>query len=382
MAKRKTNAVLATEVAELTKKLKDVEDGKSIKRFTIPEEITDPYAKLVYALSDLAGHVERLAEADDTGGSGDFGYSFTSVFDMIDQVRPLLHERGLYMSGAMLLDDDHHSRMKFTTRNGAEGTDLRMPHEWTIENYFGAKKTITVLGEARDTTDKATGKAFTASQKIALRSFCGLSTGDPEDSEQDSIESVGANPERRAQPPRQQDSYGVKITPELGVCPIHDAPFVPPTQKAANAGHGASHKDGDKWCQYGDVRQGFETEVGPMIRTKLGDLETWVRWLGINAEKAQLVHIAKFPRKLGDYRPQDWFYIKKVLSEMPDVQAKLDEGEDGSEFCDQPLADGKPCRLIEGHPDYIAHSPAPSLQEIKDAKEAKEDEDGAEDETS
>lgn len=351
--------------------------------FVIPEDITDPENKLVYALADLAGFVTRLSERNETGGAGDFHYSFTSVFDMIDQVRPLLHERGLYMSGTMLLDSDQHVRTKFTTSSNREGTDLRLPVEWTIENYYGARHEIIVLGEARDTTDKATGKAFTASQKIALRSFCGLSTGDPEDPEQDHVETSGASAPAPAQGRESGKSYATKITEWLGICPIHDMPFIPPSKKAAEAGHGASHKDGDGWCQYNEIRQGHETEVGPMIKLKLATMENWIAWLKINAQAANLVYIEKNPRKLGDYRPQDWHFIRKALDAMPEKDDKLEPEE--SSFCEhEVMTPGTDevlgvCRLLAGHPDYIMHNHAPTLDEIKDAKDAKEDEEGSTD---
>lgn len=370
---------LATDSLDNSKKLVEELSKRpsSPASFMIPEDITDPEQKLTYALSDLAGHVERLSKRDETGGSGDFRYTFTSIFDMIDQVRPLLFERGLYMWGTMALESDQYVRTKFTTGSNREGTDLRLPVEWTIENYYGASLSITVLGEARDTTDKATGKAFTASQKIALRSFCGLSTGDPEDTEQESIESLGAGAPAKAQGGSTANQRGVRITKALGVCPIHDVPFVPPSKKAQESGFGASHKEGDGWCQYGEVREGYEAEVGPMIKAKLGDLATWVTWLEVNASAANLTYIAAMPRKVGGYRPQDWHFIRKALEAMPEKDGESVVEEEQS-FCEV-LVDDKPCRLVAEHPDYIAHSAKPTLQEIQDAKDAKADEGGSED---
>ncbi len=376
MAKRRTLKIADAEIVELKEKLGIADIAKP---FVIPDDITEPYAKLIYALSDLAGHIERLAEDDDTGGSGDFGYSFTSVFDMIDQVRPLLHERGLYMSGTMKLESDEHVRAKFMTSKQKEGTDLRIPIEWTIENYFGAEKTVTILGEARDTTDKSTGKAFTASQKIALRSLCGLSTGDPEDTEQDSIESTGASSERPAQG-QQSGSRDSAPTELFGVCPIHDgAKFFPPTQKALDAGHSASHKVSDnEFCDYGEVRQGHESEVAPLIRQKFGEVDAYVIWA-----KALDIGWFRYIQKIGvgkfsAYRPQDWANLKIEFDEMSDAQQSLTEVAKemaGETFCGEVVGsaeDGKPCRLVAGHPEDIEHSASPTLAEIEEAKAAVE----------
>ena len=394
---------LATAKERITELEKELKDGKTHavtepeKGFSIPEDITDPESKLIFALADLAGHVERLGENSHTGsGSGNFSYSFTSVFDMLDQVRPLLHERGLYMSGDMLIDSENYVRTKYSTSSHKEGVDLLLPVAWTVENYYGASKTKTFIGEARDTTDKATGKAFTASQKIALRSFCGLSTGDPMDTEQDHEERdfyAGTPPAKQGEPSRRPQG---KFDENFGVCPIHNGiPFNPPTKNQVDKGFGASHSEGDGWCNYADVRQGHEAEVAPLIRAKFGDVETFITWMKTTEpDWMKRVKNAVGIGKFSGYRPQDWANLKDELEKMPDAQKPLEpdtpaqtpeeiaaeiaasKAPKTSMFCGETVGNpeaGLSCKLAPGHPDYMDHNSKPTISEIEDAKSAVED---------
>ncbi len=398
MAKKPTNAQLAKEVAdqlaelaeirdkydtdlaelaEIREQLKALIESESGTPFEFPEEVTEPQAKLVYALADLTGKLETIQKSHDTGGRGDFSYSYASVFDMLDMVRPLLSNRGLIMTGNELLEHPKYLAEEFDRGNGKVGMKVLLPTEWTIEHWAGGFKSVIVMGEARDTTDKAHSKAKTASQKTALRSLTGISTGEPEDTEQEHIEQYSSSNAQRSQAGQQSGSSqrsASGINPKWGECVLHTGKGFYLTDAAKKANHGPSHKtDEGNFCEYLTTLETIREVVGARITAELGDGDRFVAWH--NTESGlNLAH----PGKFSMFRAIDYQLIAQALDVHPPTPPEAidvsNEGVviDGVRVCGEPVDDGTGieagCGLPPGHTDEFEHVVEPSLSEIAEAQ--------------
>ena len=365
------------ELAELREQLAALAESESENPFKIPEDITEPQQQFVYALADLTGKLETIQKRHNTGGRGDFSYQYASVFDMLDMVRPLLSNRGLIMTGNELLEHPKYSAEEFDRGNGKTGTKVLLPTEWTIEHWAGGFKSVIVMGEARDTTDKAHSKAKTASQKTALRSLTGISTGEPEDTEQEHIEQHGSANAYRPQTGQQSASSGrgaSGINPKWGECVLHPGKGFYLTDSAMKAGYGPSHKiDDDNFCEYLTTLESIREIVGARITAELGDGDRFVAW---HNEKSglKLAH----PGKFSLFRAIDYQLIARALDEHPPTPSEAvdvsNEGVvvGGVRVCGEPVDDGTGieamCGLPPGHSDDFEHVVEPSLQEIADAQ--------------
>ena len=96
-------------------------------------------------------------------GSGSYGYKFISVNDMIDIARPKFAEHGIVFYGDVESIDRNYSN----TRNGNEQVTVYLHVRWFVSNGTD-EFSFRTIGEAADTGDKASNKAYTAAQKQAV----------------------------------------------------------------------------------------------------------------------------------------------------------------------------------------------------------------------
>jgi len=96
-------------------------------------------------------------------GSGSYGYKFISVNDMIDIARPKFAEHGIVFYGDVESIDRNYSN----TRNGNEQVTVYLHVRWFVSNGTD-EISFRTIGEAADTGDKASNKAYTAAQKQAV----------------------------------------------------------------------------------------------------------------------------------------------------------------------------------------------------------------------
>ena len=106
-------------------------------------------------------------------GSGSYGYKFISVNDMIDIARPKFAEHGIIFYG----DVETIERVTSQTRNGNEQVTVYLHVRWFVSNGTD-EFSFRTIGEAADTGDKASNKAYTAAQKQAVSKLLMMSGTD------------------------------------------------------------------------------------------------------------------------------------------------------------------------------------------------------------
>lgn len=106
-------------------------------------------------------------------GSGSYGYKFISVNDMLDIARPALAKRRIVFYG----DVETIDRVQGQTRNGNDQTTVYLHVRWFVSNGTD-EFSFRTIGEAADTGDKASNKAYTAAQKQAVSKLLMMSGTD------------------------------------------------------------------------------------------------------------------------------------------------------------------------------------------------------------
>lgn len=141
---------------------------------------SNPTPKIIPAIHNIQknlGAIEKLGEAAAQMG----GYKFLSVDTVISSIRPHLNEHGVIMT-AELVDKqiDYISALpKEDGRPPKANTHVYVTYAFTFHSIEdGSSVTTTVLGEGLDTQDKATRKATTSAQKIALIETFFIETGE------------------------------------------------------------------------------------------------------------------------------------------------------------------------------------------------------------
>lgn len=118
--------------------------------------------KIVGALAKVMAEVGVVGKSKK---SPDLKYNYRGVDDVVAVVQPLFAEHGVVMLSRVVAQ----ARDNFTTARGTTMVSVRLTVEhdfWCSED--GSKVTCVTVGEAMDTSDKASNKAMTAAEKYAL----------------------------------------------------------------------------------------------------------------------------------------------------------------------------------------------------------------------
>lgn len=119
--------------------------------------------KIIAALAKVMAEVGVIAKTKKAGA--DLKYAYRGVDDVVAAIQPLLAAHGVVMLSRVVAQ----SRDAYTNKNGTQMVNVRL----TIEHDFfcaedASKVTACTVGEAMDTSDKASNKAMTAAEKYAL----------------------------------------------------------------------------------------------------------------------------------------------------------------------------------------------------------------------
>src|SRR3990167_10346104 len=167
---------------------------------------TPTIGPLIAKLAEIMADTIRMPK----GERNPQGWSYTSVMDMLDEIRPAMAARGI----VMVPDVESCEWTEGQSQRGTATTTCHMTVRWTLYGSDGASISFRTVGEALDTSDKATGKAMTAAQKLAVSKLVMMTTGDAEDIDASHEERV-ARPEAPRRGPAE----------DHGVCADHGVPW-------------------------------------------------------------------------------------------------------------------------------------------------------------
>ena len=133
---------------------------------------------LTKSLAEIMADIKPMFKSEQAG-TGSYGYKFVSVNSMLDIARPKFAEHGIIFYGDVETIDRNYSN----TRNGNEQVTVYLHVRWFLSN--GTEEiSFRTIGEAADTGDKASNKAYTAAQKQAISKLLMMS-GTDDDSDRD-----------------------------------------------------------------------------------------------------------------------------------------------------------------------------------------------------
>ena len=167
---------------------------------------TPTIGPLIANLAEIMADTIRMPK----GERNPQGWSYTSVMDMLDEIRPAMAQRGI----VMVPDVETCEWTEGQSARGTATTTCHMTVRWTLYGSDGASISFRTVGEALDTSDKATNKAMTAAQKLAVSKLVMMTTGDAEDIDASHEERV-ARPEAPRRGPAE----------DHGVCADHGVPW-------------------------------------------------------------------------------------------------------------------------------------------------------------
>lgn len=133
---------------------------------------------LAQKIATIMGDIKPMLKTE-RAGSGSYGYNFISVNAMIDIARPKLAAEGIIFYG----DVETIERVTSQTRNGNEQVTVYLHVRWFLSNGTD-EISFRTIGEAADTGDKASNKAYTAAQKQAISKLLMMS-GTDDDSDRE-----------------------------------------------------------------------------------------------------------------------------------------------------------------------------------------------------
>ena len=119
---------------------------------------TPSVGPLIAKLAEIMADTIRMPK----GERNPQGWSYTSVMDMLDEIRPAMAQRGI----VMVPDVETCEWTEGQSARGTATTTCHMTVRWTLYGSDGASISFRTVGEALDTSDKATNKAMTAAQKL------------------------------------------------------------------------------------------------------------------------------------------------------------------------------------------------------------------------
>ena len=133
---------------------------------------------LTKSLATIMADIKPMFKSEQAG-TGSYGYKFVSVNSMLDIARPKFAEHGIIFYGDVETIDRNYSN----TRNGNEQVTVYLHVRWFLSNGTD-EISFRTIGEAADTGDKASNKAYTAAQKQAISKLLMMS-GTDDDSDRD-----------------------------------------------------------------------------------------------------------------------------------------------------------------------------------------------------
>ena len=134
--------------------------------------MTEGTINLVAQIAEIMTGIKPMFKSEQAG-QGSYGYKFISVNDMLDIARPKLAASGIVFYG----DVETIERVQGQTRNGNEQTTIYLHVRWFVSNGTD-EFSFRTIGEAADTGDKASNKAYTAAQKQAISKLLMMSGTD------------------------------------------------------------------------------------------------------------------------------------------------------------------------------------------------------------
>ena len=134
--------------------------------------MTEGTINLVAQIAEIMTGIKPMFKSEQAG-QGSYGYKFISVNDMLDIARPKLAADGIIFYG----DVENIERVQGQTRNGNEQTTVYLHVRWVVSNGMD-EFSFRTIGEAADTGDKASNKAYTAAQKQAISKLLMMSGTD------------------------------------------------------------------------------------------------------------------------------------------------------------------------------------------------------------
>lgn len=112
------------------------------------------------------------------------GYRFRGIEDMYNKVQPALIANGVFCVPQVTKAETHELQNK--SGNTAFRVLLTVCHKFYAED--GSSVDVVTVGEAIDTSDKASNKAMSAAMKYAFIELLSIPTADIEDSDRESPE--------------------------------------------------------------------------------------------------------------------------------------------------------------------------------------------------
>lgn len=139
-----------------------------------PEPSQRIYAAMIEAMREV-GAVAKLGEYKESK-DGPVQYRFRGVDAVVNAAGPAFRKAGIIPVPTLLVAD----RTPGTTARGGSKmtTVLRVRYDFFAVD--GSSLSVVVEGEANDTSDKGTGKAFSVAYRIALLQLLAIPTDDPD----------------------------------------------------------------------------------------------------------------------------------------------------------------------------------------------------------
>ena len=279
---------------------------------------TPTIGPLIANLAEIMADTIRMPK----GERNPQGWSYTSVMDMLDEIRPAMAQRGI----VMVPDVETCEWTEGQSARGTATTTCHMTVRWTLYGSDGASISFRTVGEALDTSDKATNKAMTAAQKLAVSKLVMMTTGDAAEDPDASHEERVARPDA---PKRDIEDKG------FGICPDHGVAYF----KSAKMRNPAHKIDGGGWCDKPENEPApppapsLAAQAAEIARDRTPmPLNTAMAPHGVCPEhKAVLVPIGNTGKKFGHWRTVNGTRVECLLAPMPglDQQANDKQGDLG-----------------------------------------------------
>jgi hypothetical protein len=176
--------------------------------------------KVYEAISQVIGDLAELGGIEKLQKNRDQNYMFRGVDDVYNALAPVLAKNHLVIMPSEVLDRTETTRQ--TQRGGVMyHVLLRMRYE-IVCSVDGSKHEVICYGEAVDSSDKATNKAFTAAWKyLCFQLFC-IPTGAP-DADEETHETAkssakssqqSSKPEAESKGKAKDPKFNLKLTAE------------------------------------------------------------------------------------------------------------------------------------------------------------------------
>lgn len=187
--------------------------------------MTDEKLSLVSKLAGIMAEVEAMPKDGYNPGQK---FTYITITQMLELFRPKMGLAGIIMYPEEVLERTFE---EMSSSRGTSMTRCYLTIRWIVTD--GPERlTITTVGEAHDSGDKAANKAHTAAHKQALSKLFMVSADEDPDTH---------TPEETTRP---QPQYSRQAAAELGVCSEHDVAYFQ-TKNMRSAAH---RTDGGGWC--------------------------------------------------------------------------------------------------------------------------------------